>query len=585
MRLLCNGVALDLEAGATMSFKKVNPLFAFDKLTCERTQSFNLPATPTNDRVLDLAKIPAYYGAGMRRRFNAELQDGTVVKQGYLYVDKYGKGKYSAVFVTGELLGLLDIKQAGKLADITTSSEIEKYGGAALTPSAGISHIFANVQYKTDGEYISPSVSVSALSERVVLQNGLKPVTLPAEANGLRIIPSKPRAISLHETTLTVRIIDPQQPSETIPRVPFNTASIGGDASVLFRTISHVVATTRLNTQLYYRYLQVVPMQYIRIKIPQDWPSDRYIISFQEDEQDAVFLGDRAFQKVWSVDHATITRTGELLAGRTVEIAAGVPFSFVTEDEYECTRVYFQGYIYTIGWNFSAYQLPITLEGLDNIEPGDTVRLQDNLPDITYVELLKAISAMTGKALNYTEDGGITFETLNVYGWPIINITKPLGADEISRKFSDYAKRNVLRFNTDESVPESARISSAYVIDSDNLEEEKELQVIPFSEGGVVYDTSGIGLVMVPATNESDTVADANTTADYMQRATLPINSKLQEICDASTAITIRARMTLHEYEALAAKVTILYAGVLYVWTEATWRNGTATLQLSKIYA
>ena len=59
MRLLCNGVALDLEAGATMSFKKTNPLFAFDALTCERTQAFSLPATPTSDRVLELARIPA----------------------------------------------------------------------------------------------------------------------------------------------------------------------------------------------------------------------------------------------------------------------------------------------------------------------------------------------------------------------------------------------------------------------------------------------------------------------------------------------------------------------------------------------
>lgn len=89
MQLICNGVSLDLYDNASFQFKRTNPLFAFDKLACERTTEFKLPATKTNDRVFGIARLPVLKGNGMRRRYDAQLLMSGIVRKGYLYVSEW----------------------------------------------------------------------------------------------------------------------------------------------------------------------------------------------------------------------------------------------------------------------------------------------------------------------------------------------------------------------------------------------------------------------------------------------------------------------------------------------------------------
>lgn len=101
MQLVCNGITLDLYEGTGLQLKKTNPAFAFDAMSAERTTNFKLPATPTNDRVFECAKLPAYEGAGMRKKFDATLIDGLVVMNGFLYVASFDGKDYNAIFVGG----------------------------------------------------------------------------------------------------------------------------------------------------------------------------------------------------------------------------------------------------------------------------------------------------------------------------------------------------------------------------------------------------------------------------------------------------------------------------------------------------
>lgn len=612
MRLLCNGVALDLEAGATMSFKKLNPLFAFDKLTCERTQSFNLPATPTNDLVLELAKIPAYYGAGMRRRFDAELQDGTVVKQGYLYVDKYGKGKYSAVFVTGELFGLLKIKGAGKIPELITCSEVVSwsYGNVPSLPQRA-HDTWSLTAYRQLGGFIHPSYLVKAIVDKVVSAQALPAITLPANAQGLRVIPGVLKTLAPTGLTFARRpdgyFADVTQ---TYPYPRVSTLAVDDTTvSGLFTTVNYDVSYRRhwedydfqqmspvLRTVTYGGNVQhLVCNQAVKVTFASDFPADVYIGTFNDAGSymgGFNFYGDRSFYKNWYSGQAITRREGEPLAGRTISLEAGTAFVFVKESDLLDYTRYTEDLTthetWEQGWKNVRDALNVTgvtFEGDGDAVIGNSVRLQDNLPAVTLVDLLKAIAGLTGKALNYTDAEGVTFDDLTVDTWPTVEIRQPLGTDEVARTFSDYAQLNTLRFDTDASVSQGARIVSAYVVDNDNLEAEKELQVIPFSEGAAAYDESGVELVEVQEDNESDTIANADTTAARMARAVLPLNPNLAALCQASTAIALRARMTLQEYEALAAKVTILYAGTRYVWTEAQYSKGVVTLKLSKIPA
>lgn len=611
MRLLCNGVALDLSEGSKMSFKKVNPLFAFDSLTCERTQAFDLPATPTNDRVLELAKIPAYYGAGMRQRFDAELQDGTVVKQGYLYVDKYAKGKYSAVFVTGELFGLLKIKNAGKIAELITCDEAVAWSYAyvpALPSRQG--DTWSLTAYLQDGGFLHPSYLVRALIDKAVTAGTLPSIDIPAAAQYLRVIPAKINTLQPTDSTFVRTIVGNwADVTQTYPYPQITGAAItsdGTEISSLFGTVMYDAIYRRhwedynfqtmqpvlRNVTYAGNVLHLVPKQKVKLTFPADFPSDTYIGSFKNGGSytgSFEFYGDREFYKGWSGTQPTTGRTGEPLAGRTIELDAGKEFVFIKESDLLDWTKYTEDTTthetWEQGWKnvrSSISLAGITIEGDGEAEIGNTVRLQDNLPDITLVDLLKVIAALTGTALNYTDQDGVTFDELAINAWPTVELKAVLDMTEVTRKFGDYGQRNVLQFDTDETIASAARVISAYTIQNENLESERELQTIPFSEGSLAY-LGEYGIVEVLEDNEKDTIADANTAAAKMVRARLPINANLQALCDASTSVTVSARMTLAEYEELAAKVTILYAGTLYVWTEANWSKNQVTLKLSKV--
>ena len=137
IRFNVSGEYLDLPADLSLQFKKSNVLFAFDKIECERSTSFDIPATPQNDRIFALAKWTQSSGTGMRRRYEAQMQASMVTKDGCLYVDAYADGKYKAIFVTGELLGLLRIKDAGKIADIIQTGETTTWNSYPYTPTNG----------------------------------------------------------------------------------------------------------------------------------------------------------------------------------------------------------------------------------------------------------------------------------------------------------------------------------------------------------------------------------------------------------------------------------------------------------------
>lgn len=578
MQLLCNGVRLDLAKNAKFTFQKSNPLFAFDDLKCERTTEFSLPDTPTNNRVFAIAKDPALYGDGMRHRYPCEMQDGTVVKQGYLYVSSYDRKSYKAIFVTGELLELQRIRDLGKLRDIIVNSENVEYGGAAITPSAGLSTVWGNVDHMRKSGTIHPSSLLQILSERVTTQNNLRAVALPSVADGLRVIPAKVRSL-MSEGMLFETTADPSKYSTgAMPGVVYDTHFVGRTGSGLedfFQYSNEVTRDYSLGTgnpRSGYVIL-IRPKVDMVIKFPEDFPANVFAVSSVAAGQ-ADFLGGYSFDIV----NGSIVRSGQPLAGR--EIGVNATSAFLLVDERDRTKV--DDYY---GWYFSR-SLSLRFEvraAKENAEDGEIVRLQDNLPDVTYIELLKAIAAISGKALNYTDADGITFDDVDTATWSRVDITKRLLAlGNVSRRFGDYAQENVIRFDSGEHV--GIHVTTSYHVDNDNIAAEKDLQTIPFSEGDMQFDAQGRELVFINADDgedDKDTIAQSGTPSKLMQ-VTLEKNAGIQSLTSSSTSIDVRVKMSLAEYESLAAKTTILCQGILYVWTSARWSGGVADISLSK---
>lgn len=599
MQLVCNGVALDLPEDAGLQFTQENPLFAFDNLKCERTTQFKLPATATNDRVLSVARVPAYSGEGMRRKFAAQLQAGAIVKNGLLYVTTWNGKEYDAVFVTGEMIGLQAIKDAGKITDILTPS-----GGlvwdAAHVQDANAPGVYsadvALARYLVNATPCHPSFDLGGIM--AAAYTAVTGRTAPTYTRGFRVIPKELQGMPKTACTLTYTGTN-NQPGTSEVNPPYaNTLNATGFGAAV-DTIEQVLYAEFGGTQgqdRWFNLRQWRALQSIILTFPDDFPDDLFLLSVKDTGADGSdpeynplsadwFLGDYSFHRVASGGTAA---TGTPLRGRSVEIPSGTPFVILSRDWYE----YDSGFRWDgFRWlsDNDGYAVEVTAKN-DKIAVGDTIRIKDILPDLTVTDLLKIHAYLTGTVLNYTDADGVTFDPLEFDTWERVDITqKKMTDDEVRRVFADYAQRNTIDFDSAEDVQSNTRVRAEYTIDNDNLDELKTLATIPFSEGELAaadgficprFDAEDVEKNTLP----KDGIYFATPQGGaYGQRVTLTPNARLQDLCDASTQIIVTAWMTAEEYEAINAKTLILCDGTLYAWTARQWQKNAAKFTLARI--
>ena len=414
MQLLCSRVFLDLYENADVQFTHDNPLYAFDKIKCERTTQFKLPCTPTNDRVFSLARIPAYTGEGMRRKFKAQLQMSGIVQNGYLYISDFDGKDYEAIFVTGELVGLQHIAQLGKISEIMFYDEVVKIGDGSYSPQAKVNDIWANVEYKKPkADLLIPSIGLKQLYNTIADEFGLIVQAFPAELEGYRIIPKK--AAGVYEIQNFICTKNPSggdQPYVNEAEIPdvFNLLQYDDR---LFEHEDVIYPVRMLSKNQYFKIRKYKFKMNLTLTFPDEWDDRYYMYKFEDLDnsmQPEYFYGNRSFFR--EVNSDFITRTGESLKGRSVTFAAGDAFAFVCEDDFVNTsttvmgqRVSDWGFINMRDTDNFFTDFAIKVSSAGELAAGDICRLQDNLPDCTFFELCKTMAALLGKVLNYNGSG------------------------------------------------------------------------------------------------------------------------------------------------------------------------------------
>lgn len=562
-----NGQELDMPEGFSVELVKKNILFAFDDIECERTTSFDIPATPKNQRIFALAGVVAGDGAKMRTRLSAELRAGMVAQAGYLYLSTYDveARSYSAAFVTGELLPLIDIRNAGKLSEYLVGNfgAMTLTNTILLTPFIAYQEKLAPINYhdtNTEREYYRPSMQVKMLIDACAAYFGCN-VTYPAHAydwQSYRILLdgsyNKVGTLtgcilrSVCPTTVTTQWINEIDTAAACPNGSIFTA----ETIELKRKFA---GTTDIYKVKAYKANQHVSLTFAA-NVPASW----VLIDNSVQQQYAGYV------------------IASNLAGSTVDIPYGTVFALIDPTQQWASP--------NAGYTEPAFNTSatFTLTGIDNPTLGDIIRGVDNLPDLTFIELLKMVAALTGLVLTY--DGTtntFSFDSLSGSGMVSRSVDTITKRGTVERRFSDYQQANLVRFDSAEEVTDGEKIIVNYPITNVNLDKQKELLVIPLSEGRkwAANDNSvTVGAKSAPTLCRCDTDI---TGSYYMQRVTLGQNQVITGLCSDSTAYELECVMSALEFATLTPKTLIEAENLTFWWTEARWNAGVCSLKLSKI--
>ena len=581
MQFVIDGQRLELPAGFDLQFTKKNSLFAFDALTCDRSTSFSIPATPTNDRILGLAKLPAAYGAGMRKKFAAQLQGSAVAENGYLYVTAYSGGAYQCVFVFGDLLGVKDFDNA-KFGSLILPND--KVTGSVVNADTTPSPLAAYVKYHNnlDAEEfyaLRPSVDVGKLLAQINAQgllniDGLENVVLRLIRN----------SEFLYKYDRVLEYLKNENPTQ-------------GDMGL--STAGDIITTGTITTISDGVYREetasfaLSPNTKTRITFPADTPADLCLVYPIYESGTGMqythigFLGSRRFERP-TTQGGDVVYSGEPLAGQTVEINLPNPeFMLMTgaglEYNAQAQNIDFAEFDFTLQPDYNI-AVRVSADAL-YLGSGGQLPAVASLMDLSLGDLLKMYAARTGKLIGATRD---TIKFIDAFDLQFI---EPIAIEQkqVTRKFSDFAQQNFVQFSESENVLPEERLQAEYDIDNENIEAKKDILTLAATEGGK-YNENDLLLVR-GVTQEgyqyntpNDVLAEAAGDA-YLSRTSLVKSDIMQSVCDLSTSIELTAKMPLFEFVRLDSEKGIYYAGTPYVWTEAQWSKDVATLKLSKTIA
>lgn len=565
------GRVLDLPANFKLQFVKKNPLFAFDELEVERTTTFAVPKTPNNLLALGFADDFHRRGEMMRRKVAAQMQSGTVTRDGYLYVGSFNGSEFECIFVTGDLLFLQRLRDLGDISQFIDAGLICANNAPIVSANQSENTPAGRVNYKADGT-VRPSWLFSEIVTQAVTNSGANVDlgnTLQSVA-GYRIICGAPKGVTPTPVTLMRTWLAEQVPYNS-PETPVtNTMTAQGLDVILESEVFEypIFSVERETAQQYYgKVEQVIARQDLVVTFPDDTPDTLFIgtalMSGQFD-----FLGGYSFRR--SGD--TLIVEGEPLAGRSVEIPTGTGFCLLTGDDLMTGE--FEG------WRISQGMLSVSvvIEGKKDQPENAIIRAKDNLPEMTVVELLKVLATLSGHLLS-VEGGEVVFAD-SVEGDTLLDGLQVIKWSELARTFGDYAQRNTIEFASDEQLAQADRVAAVYTLDNENIELAKGLLAIPMSEGSHVWDYARF-VLFVRGDFEGYTLSAGGVT--YLEQVTLPKNASLQNVLDKSTSLIMESRFGMFDFDRLTAKKMIYFDGARWVWTEAQWSNGIARFLLSQI--
>ena len=613
-----NGQALDMPAELSLQFQRKNILFAFDSIQVERTTNFSIPATPKNMRIFGFANSYLTSGADMRVKIPATLTYGVLTKTGVLHISKYNvkSNTFECVFLTGELEQLKRVKEAGNLSEYYYPQAVAKIGGS----STGLDALWGVVSYAQNypfrGEQYKgffPSYNIKKVIEGAFAALGVS-CSIGEFANDLRVVPSQMKRGTLVKF-------------DSVPTVGTkkNALRFSDTIGTFFSTVGEDVACNNIVCEVH-NYGTDFPKAWrfvrdelafnidgfsfrdgVTLTFPDTFPSNialvRIISGDGVQPLDFVdgFVGDYRYKfDVYTGDFSSENGLYSL-AGLSVDIPANTPVGFLRMDGNFQTKSP-AGFAY--GYEDVALAMPEYSDGMPAFSGEFEIRytdenkvsLYDNLEERKITDILKDVAAIGGNLID-VQNGVIILDrdfsemlTKNAD----IELRDVVSVSTLTRTFSDYSQRNTINFEKSKNVKDIDRVSLEYFINNKNIQAEKELLTIGWSEGGSKLPTyeDAQRLIAVYPNTEEDINADVPMIASVedfslkdlnMTRVGITRNPLVTRLVEKSTSISVTVRMKMFEFDRIASDTVFWYNGSKWVWTSAKWSKNTVTLELAQL--
>lgn len=575
-----NGTRLDSLRETEMAFKWANPLFSFDNLQISRTQEFTLPRTPRNDNILGFAAEVQQYGQLMRQSVPAVVMCEGIQISGYLVISEVTPKGYKAVLTYGELSKLAEIKAAGSIGDYLRLSDFLTMDGALDTPANFNFAQYDNGENGTLTGMRFPSVNVGYLMQKCADYFGVS-IGSGLDSSNLKIVLN-----TLNGDGFVIGT---------------DTVYLGTDGKITGYNADFFTPTQVTVTNDQYEATRTIPALRVTTPVKMRITGDNtYTPDPFHGFMYNCFIVLFNSSNGWDIfNDQTIDTEVELKDGAVIMFASQRRASTASGTVY----YYYDKYVTSATKTFT-----MTLTGVSGTtEWGGLYYLQPNLPDVTFLDLLKSVAAINNRALAFdgTTLTAISYDT--AWGGTPENIdTKFIEWEKIERKVGSYAQDNAVVYDAFDNTPQDVLnfTEQHYYINNTTLEKRKELLKHKFAQG--LQTTSTVPLVRnsytlrIPSTEVKEVNGTTQTVLKGFEKPvlartyrTLPYevlllvkatkSQALQDVCTLATHAVCKVQMPLYRFVQIGTSTLYYLRGCVWCVESAEWSKGVARLYLQRV--
>lgn len=532
---------IDMYDNIKLSLKKTNHCLPLGKLSMDRTSTFDVPATPNNRRIFNLAGnlyVDAIDKEATYTNITAILLGSGIAWEGWFYITKSTSEKYTLLFTFGDLVPLRSFLTANA-KKTNTISEVRKQWYSVnttagfqnttqwvanaipegTTPIGNVDNDMQVLLYGYTnvsgvlGNYHYPSANLKYLLERSASLFGILTRTIP------EVIASAPK-FPLIEATANLWQVRSTNTTTGNKEIRSNIQLDGygsyNDRKVMtvywYESLAEYQADNYHIATIYGQY----STKKTTLKIPKNFPSDLFIVSIgwssrpepNIPQSSIKFYGGYYFKYDGS---SSPIIEGSPLAGKNVDLPAVNDYWYSADDtnkQHPNQNVIFliratdYKYLYDapnsawqelgvsptpnikmangykIGWKQDELELGESINDMYNVY----YRLSDLLPNTTYYQIMCAVALARALCLDFRQISGtksIGFTRFEDASHVIDLTDKLISVDEVNTGVLDSPEIVEFGFDYNERVPDDAK--SNRVVSTLNINKSIENINVPFS--------------------------------------------------------------------------------------------------------